>query len=72
MQVLYDRDTGKSRGFAFVTMSCIEDCEAVIENLDRSVRNTEHLFIYLHLITSIELKCSLYVCELISNLEGGQ
>ncbi|MED6123131.1 hypothetical protein PIB30_046390 [Stylosanthes scabra] len=34
IEVLYDRDTGKSRGFAFVTMSCIEDCNAVIENLD--------------------------------------
>ncbi|XP_057732515.1 29 kDa ribonucleoprotein, chloroplastic-like isoform X2 [Arachis stenosperma] len=34
IEVLYDRDTGKSRGFAFVTMSCIEDCNAVIQNLD--------------------------------------
>jgi RNA recognition motif-containing protein len=34
IEVLYDRDTGKSRGFAFVTMSCIEDCNAVIKNLD--------------------------------------
>ncbi|XP_023733886.1 28 kDa ribonucleoprotein, chloroplastic [Lactuca sativa] len=34
VEVLYDRDTGKSRGFAFVTMSSIEDCKAVIENLD--------------------------------------
>ncbi|KAE9586806.1 hypothetical protein Lal_00004748 [Lupinus albus] len=34
IEVLYDRGTGKSRGFAFVTMSCIEDCNAVIENLD--------------------------------------
>ncbi|TKY53666.1 RNA-binding protein CP29B [Spatholobus suberectus] len=34
IEVLYDRETGKSRGFAFVTMSCIEDCNAVIENLD--------------------------------------
>ncbi|KAG4983223.1 hypothetical protein JHK87_027972 [Glycine soja] len=34
IEVLYDRDSGKSRGFAFVTMSCIEDCNAVIENLD--------------------------------------
>ncbi|KAL2325938.1 hypothetical protein Fmac_024996 [Flemingia macrophylla] len=33
-KVLYDRETGKSRGFAFVTMSCIEDCNTVIENLD--------------------------------------
>ncbi|KAK7279178.1 hypothetical protein RJT34_24224 [Clitoria ternatea] len=34
IEVLYDRETGKSRGFAFVTMSCIEDCNSVIENLD--------------------------------------
>ncbi|KAJ1401679.1 RNA-binding domain superfamily [Sesbania bispinosa] len=37
IEVLYNRDTGKSRGFAFVTMSCIEDCNAVIENLDGRV-----------------------------------
>ncbi|KAJ0966542.1 hypothetical protein J5N97_023459 [Dioscorea zingiberensis] len=36
VEVLYDRDTGRSRGFAFVTMSCVEDCEKVIENLDGS------------------------------------
>nr|XP_010940713.1 28 kDa ribonucleoprotein, chloroplastic isoform X2 [Elaeis guineensis] len=36
VEVLYDRDTGRSRGFAFVTMSSIEDCEAVIQNLDGS------------------------------------
>lgn len=36
-QVLYNRETGKSRGFAFVTMSSIEDCKAVIENLDGRV-----------------------------------
>ncbi|XWS39131.1 hypothetical protein CRYUN_Cryun18bG0023700 [Craigia yunnanensis] len=35
-KVLYDRETGKSRGFAFVTMSTIEDCNAVVENLDGS------------------------------------
>ncbi|XP_057429264.1 28 kDa ribonucleoprotein, chloroplastic [Lotus japonicus] len=34
IEVLYDRDSGKSRGFAFVTMSCVEDCNTVIENLD--------------------------------------
>ncbi|OIW14872.1 hypothetical protein TanjilG_30591 [Lupinus angustifolius] len=34
IEVLYDRGTGKSRGFAFVTMTCIEDCNTVIENLD--------------------------------------
>lgn len=36
VEVLYNRETGKSRGFAFVTMSSIEDCNAVIENLDGS------------------------------------
>ncbi|KAF5205272.1 Rna-binding protein cp33 protein, partial [Thalictrum thalictroides] len=36
-QVLYDRATGKSRGFAFVTMSSIEDCNTVIQNLDGSL-----------------------------------
>ncbi|CAL0327067.1 unnamed protein product [Lupinus luteus] len=34
IEVLYDRGSGKSRGFAFVTMTCIEDCNTVIENLD--------------------------------------
>ncbi|XP_015887414.3 30 kDa ribonucleoprotein, chloroplastic [Ziziphus jujuba] len=36
VEVLYDRETGRSRGFAFVTMSTIKDCNKVIENLDGS------------------------------------
>ncbi|ERN01543.1 28 kDa ribonucleoprotein, chloroplastic [Amborella trichopoda] len=36
VEVLYDRNTGKSRGFAFVTMSSVEDANAVIQNLDGS------------------------------------
>ncbi|PON94851.1 Splicing factor-like protein [Trema orientale] len=36
IEVLYDRETGRSRGFAFVTMSSVEDCNAVIQNLDGS------------------------------------
>nr|CAD1830867.1 unnamed protein product [Ananas comosus var. bracteatus] len=36
VEVLYDRESGRSRGFAFVTMSTVEDCEAVIQNLDGS------------------------------------
>ncbi|KAK9288556.1 hypothetical protein L1049_017015 [Liquidambar formosana] len=36
VEVLYDRNTGRSRGFAFVTMSSIEDCNTVIQNLDGS------------------------------------
>ncbi|KAJ4956821.1 hypothetical protein NE237_013604 [Protea cynaroides] len=37
VEVLYDRETGRSRGFAFVTMSSMEDAKAVIENLDGSI-----------------------------------
>ncbi|GAB2266689.1 hypothetical protein Dimus_001683 [Dionaea muscipula] len=36
VEVLYDRETGISRGYAFVTMTSIEDCEKVIQNLDGS------------------------------------
>ncbi|KAL8162837.1 hypothetical protein V2J09_014326 [Rumex salicifolius] len=36
VEVLYDRNSGKSRGFAFVTMSNVNDANAVIENLDGS------------------------------------
>ncbi|KAF7146290.1 hypothetical protein RHSIM_Rhsim04G0172200 [Rhododendron simsii] len=36
VEVLYNKDTGKSRGYAFVTMSSVEDCNAVIKNLDGS------------------------------------
>uniref|UniRef100_A0A453Q133 RRM domain-containing protein n=1 Tax=Aegilops tauschii subsp. strangulata TaxID=200361 RepID=A0A453Q133_AEGTS len=37
VEVLYDRTTGRSRGFAFVTMSTLEECERVIKNLDGTV-----------------------------------
>ncbi|KAK3155628.1 hypothetical protein QOZ80_2BG0205650 [Eleusine coracana subsp. coracana] len=37
VEVLYDRTTGRSRGFAFVTMTTAEDCELVIKNLDGSL-----------------------------------
>ncbi|KAH6770285.1 RNA-binding family protein [Perilla frutescens var. hirtella] len=36
VEVLYDRNTGKSRGFAFVTMSSVEECNIIIQNLDGS------------------------------------
>lgn len=34
VEVLYNKDTGRSRGYAFVTMSSVEDCNSVIKNLD--------------------------------------
>ncbi|CAD6249003.1 unnamed protein product [Miscanthus lutarioriparius] len=37
IEVLYDRITGRSRGFAFVTMTTVQDCEMVIKNLDGSL-----------------------------------
>ncbi|KAL6635340.1 hypothetical protein ACP70R_028011 [Stipagrostis hirtigluma subsp. patula] len=37
VEVLYDRTTGRSRGFAFVTMTTVQDCELVIKNLDGSL-----------------------------------
>ncbi|XP_010470163.1 PREDICTED: RNA-binding protein CP31B, chloroplastic-like isoform X1 [Camelina sativa] len=39
VEVLYNRDTGQSRGFAFVTMRNVEDCNIIIDNLD----GTEYL-----------------------------
>lgn len=37
VEVIYDRNTGTSRGFGFATMSSVEDVNAVVENLDGSV-----------------------------------
>jgi RNA recognition motif-containing protein len=52
LQVLYHRETGRSRGFAFVTMSSIEDCETVIENLDGSVRTPLWVCEYFNILVS--------------------
>eukprot|EP01018_Ginkgo_biloba_P018348 Gb_05747 [translate_table: standard] len=35
-EVIYDRATGRSRGFAFVTMSTVEEAEAAIEKFNNS------------------------------------
>ena len=39
LQVIYDRETGRSRGFGFVTMSTVEDANAAIQKFDGSVSN---------------------------------
>jgi len=36
VEVIYDRESGRSRGFAFVTMASNEDAQAVINSLDGS------------------------------------
>lgn len=36
VEVIYDRETGRSRGFAFVTMNSVEDAERAIGQLDGS------------------------------------
>ncbi|CAM6127641.1 unnamed protein product [Calypogeia fissa] len=36
VEVIYDRDTQRSRGFAFVTMTTVEDAERAIEMLDKT------------------------------------
>lgn len=36
VEVIYDRNSGTSRGFAFATMSSVEDANALVENLDGS------------------------------------
>jgi RNA recognition motif-containing protein len=39
LQVIYDRITQRSRGFAFVTMSTVRDAMAAMEKLDGIVRS---------------------------------
>lgn len=34
VQVIYDKVTGRSRGFGFVTMSSVEDVEAAAQKLN--------------------------------------
>ena len=37
LQVVYNRETGQSRGFGFVTMSTIEEADKAIETFNRYV-----------------------------------
>lgn len=33
-QVIYDKDTGRSRGFGFVTMSTVEEVEVAVQQFN--------------------------------------
>lgn len=39
VEVIYDQDSGRSRGFAFVTMESVEDAQNVIDNLNEKDMN---------------------------------
>ena len=51
MQVIYDRSTGRSRGFAFVTMSTVEEAEAALKKFDGFV--SEGMYSFLELFTCL-------------------
>lgn len=40
LQVMYDKYSGRSRRFAFVTMSSVEDANAAIEKLNNTVNHS--------------------------------
>ncbi|XP_061365831.1 small ribosomal subunit protein cS22 isoform X2 [Gastrolobium bilobum] len=42
-QVMYDKYSGRSRRFAFVTMKTVEDANAVIEKLNGTVEESENI-----------------------------
>ena len=52
MQVIYDRETSRSRGFAFVTMASVEDAQAAIEKLDGQVSLTSLVFVLVTILLS--------------------
>lgn len=37
MQVIYNRETDRSRGFGFVTMSTVEEAEKAVDTFNRYV-----------------------------------
>ncbi|KAJ7956136.1 28 kDa ribonucleoprotein, chloroplastic-like [Quillaja saponaria] len=43
-EVIYNRDTDQSRGFAFVTMSTVEEAEAALEKFNRYTKLWKHSF----------------------------
>ena len=50
--MIYDKTTGRSRGFGFVTMSSVEEVEAAAQQFNGYVSMTACLVIYVRLKTS--------------------
>jgi hypothetical protein len=42
-QVIYDKLTGRSRGFGFVTMSTVEEVEVAVEQLNGYVSTLQYV-----------------------------
>lgn len=60
LQVIYDRITGKSRGFGFVTMSTVEEVEAAARQFNG----------YVSIFIDAELLFILYFCVLCDKYTG--
>lgn len=55
LQVIYDKITGRSRGFAFVTMSTVEEVEAAVQEFNGYVS-----VIFLYILVSIFDHCFMF------------
>lgn len=58
-QVIYDKETGRSRGFGFVTMSTVEEVEAAAQQFNGYVGIRDRvLFVVLYVLLFNQSGCS--------------
>ena len=71
-KVIYDRESGRSRGFGFVTYRTMEEVNNAISNLDGIVSSTLPLFfVYLVYIVISPRRCA-ECCIVMQDLDGRQ